>query len=87
VLVVGIGGGLAVDANNASGVLDFGEVNDGVFDGGCVKLSGIFGVHVFGLVSVSLPGGNTGSSHILRRVQVFFIQIVHFVPFPRKRAE
>jgi hypothetical protein len=45
------------------------------------------GVHIFGLVSVSLPSGNTGSSHIPPGAQVFFIGAVHFVPLPRKRAE
>jgi hypothetical protein len=53
---------------------------------GRVRVGGVFGVHVFGLVSVALPRGNTGSSHILRRVQVFFIPAVHFVPLRRKRA-
>jgi hypothetical protein len=43
--------------------------------------------HIFGLVSVSLPRGNTGSSHIPPCVQVFFLSAVHFVRLPRKRAE
>jgi hypothetical protein len=34
--------------------------------------------HIFGLVSVVLPGVNAGSSHILRRVQVFFIPAVNY---------
>lgn len=43
--------------------------------------------HGFGLVSVSPPGGNAGSSHIPPCAQVIFIAAVHFVPNPRKRAE
>jgi hypothetical protein len=61
-------------------------VDDGVFDGGGVELGGVFGVHIFGLVSVALPRGNTGLLHILPCAQVFFIGAVHFVRLPGKRA-
>jgi hypothetical protein len=44
------------------------------------------GVHIFGLVSVSLAAANAESSHTLRRAQVFFIGAVHFVRLPGKRA-
>jgi hypothetical protein len=40
----------------------------------------------FGLVSVVLPGGNAGSSHIPPRVQVFFIESVHFVSPAQKKS-
>lgn len=40
--------------------------------------------HGFGLVSVSLPGGNTGLLHTPPCAQVIFIAAVHFVPLRRK---
>jgi hypothetical protein len=44
------------------------------------------GVHIFGLVSVSLAAANAGLLHIPPGAQVFFIGAVHFVPLPGKRA-
>jgi hypothetical protein len=41
---------------------------------------------LFGLVSVVLAAANAGSSHTLRSAQVFFVDAVHFVRLPRKRA-
>lgn len=42
--------------------------------------------HIFGLVSVVLPRGNAGSSHIPPCVQVIFIESVHFVSPAQKKS-